>query len=306
MKVGVTGGAGFIGGHVVAELIARGHEVVAFDRRGRTVPGAETMLGSVTNNVDAHELAAHVDGIIHLAAVLGTQETALLPLPAVQTNVVGAVNIIDAARANGLPVVNICVGNHWMLNTYSTTKTCAERLFEQFRREGGLRVNQVRVVNAYGPGQSVAKPFGPARVRKIVASFAVRALCNAPLEVYGDGSQVSDCVYVADVARVLATALERAAGGHLFDRVVEVGPTDHHTVLEVAEMVRDLAGSRSEIRHLPMRPGEEPGARVTADVSSLALVGEDARTFVPLHDGLARSLRWFRENEGVAWSRVAG
>ena len=299
MRVGVTGGAGFIGQWVCRELFARGHVPVVFDR----VRERADFLGDVRDATAVHEFAAHVDGIIHLAAVLGTQETALLPGPAVDTNIGGAVNVIEAARVNGLPVVNICVGNHWMLNTYSTTKTCAERLFEQFRREAGLQVNQVRVVNAYGPGQSVARPYGSAKVRKIVPSFAVRAICGDDLEVYGDGLQVSDCVFVGDVARVLVKALEAAAAGRVFDRVVEVGPVEHRTVLQVAEMVRLLADSDSLIRHLPMRPGEEPGASVTADVSTLELVGEDPAGFTSLGNGLAETVAWFRDNEGVTWCR---
>lgn len=302
MKVGITGGQGFIGGHVIDALRARGHEPVIFDRRG-----APDFLGDVTNLSDVHELAAHVDGVIHLAAVLGTQETALHPRPAAETNIFGALNLIDAALANRVPVVNICVGNHWMLNTYSTTKTCAERLFAQFRKEAGLAVNQVRVVNAYGPRQSVAKPYGSAKVRKIVPSFACRALSGDPIEVYGDGGQVSDCVHVTDVARVLVKALERAADGHVFDATVEVGPTEHLTVLDIAKAVAHIAaahtGALVPIVHLPMRPGEEPGARVVADTSTLALVDEDPANFVSLADGLRDVVAWFAANEGVTWGR---
>lgn len=302
MKVGVTGGQGFIGSHVAAELVKRGHKPVIFDRRG-----TPDFLGDVTNLAHVHELAAHVDGVIHLAAVLGTQETALHPRPAAETNIFGALNLIDAALANRVPVVNICVGNHWMLNTYSTTKTCAERLFAQFRKEAGLAVNQVRVVNAYGPGQSVAKPYGSAKVRKIIPSFACRALVGDPIEVYGSGDQVSDCVHVTDVARVLVKALERAADGRVFDATVEVGPTEHLTVLEVAKAVQLIAhgytGRMAPIVHLPMRPGEEPGARVVADTSTLALVDEDPADFVTLADGLRDVVAWFAANEGVTWSR---
>lgn len=302
MKVGITGGQGFIGGHVAAELVKRGHEPIIFDRRG-----TPDFLGDVTNLAHVHELAAHVDGVIHLAAVLGTQETALHPRPAAETNIFGALNLIDAALANRVPVVNICVGNHWMLNTYSTTKTCAERLFAQFRKEAGLAVNQVRVVNAYGPRQSVAKPYGSAKVRKIIPSFACRALAGDPIEVYGSGDQVSDCVHVTDVARVLVKALERAADGHVFDATVEVGPTEHLTVLEVAKAVQLIAqghtGRMAPIVHLPMRPGEEPGARVVADTSTLTLVGEDPADFVTLADGLRGVVAWFAANEGVTWSR---
>lgn len=302
--VGVTGGQGFIGGHVCDELLRRGYRPVIFDRRMLPTPkGCDGFLGDVTDSTAVHELAAHVDGIIHLAAILGTQETVKTPGPAVATNITGALNVIDAASSNGVPVVNIAVGNWWMRNSYSTTKHCAERLFEQFRNEAGLAVNQVRVVNAYGPRQVAAKPYGPSKVRKIVTSFTCRALAGDPIEVYGDGLQVSDCVYVGDVASALVSALEHAADGDVFDRVVEVGPAEHHTVLDIARMVKAAAGSDSEIVHLPMRPGEEPGARVVADVSTLPLVGMSADGLVPLTEGLARTVEWFRAHEGVTWRR---
>ena len=131
----------------------------------------------------------------------------------------------------------------------------------------------------------------------------MRALCSDQIEVYGDGSQVSDCVFVGDVARVLVKAWEAASAGRVFDRVVEVGPVEHRTVLQVAELVRWWAGSDSPIMHLPMRPGEEPGASVTADVSTLGLVGEDPTGFVSLGNGLAETVGWFRANEGVTWHR---
>lgn len=302
MRVGITGGNGFIGGHVVSQLALAGHDPVIFDRHGDA-----DFLGDVTSDIDVLELAAHVDGIIHLAAVLGTQETALLPRPAAVTNILGAINVIEAARANAVPVVNICVGNHWMLNTYSTTKTAAERLFSQFRNEAALAVNQVRVVNAYGPGQSVAKPYGSARVRKIMPSFICRALSGHPIEVYGDGSQVSDCVHVSDVARILVAALEHAATGRIYPATVEVGPTEHATVQEVAELVRDEVAKHTghlvDIVNVAMRPGEEPGARVTADTSTLAHVDEHPDNFISLGDGIAGTVAWFAATEGTHWRR---
>jgi UDP-glucose 4-epimerase len=297
MKVGLTGGAGFIGSYVIEELTRRGHSVVVFDPRGRTVTPAEVMLGDVRDDVAVTELAAHVDGIIHLAAVLGTQETIRNPRPAVLSNVQGGLNVLEAATQYGLPVVNICVGNHWMNNSYSISKSTVERLGHMFRDERGTKLNQVRVVNAYGPRQSAAPPFGPAKVRKIMPAFICRALAGQPIEVYGDGEQVSDCVWVGDVARALVTALESAAGGTVFDRVVEVGPADHATVNEVAGIVAEEAeratGERVPIIHAPMRPGEQPGASVTADTSTLELVGMTVDDLVPLHEGISRTVRWF-------------
>jgi nucleoside-diphosphate-sugar epimerase len=301
MRIGVTGGQGFIGTYVCEELERRGHEPVVFDRRLVEGHGWEFMLGDVTDEVATMELGAHTDGIIHLAAMLGTQEWVYDPKPAAKVNIFGTLNVLESCKSNGIPMTYIAVGNHEMCNSYSTSKTAAERFCRQFADQG-MPVNIVRAVNAYGPRQSVAKPYGSARVRKVIPSFTCRALSGDPLEVYGDGLQVSDCVHVTDVARVLVTSLEKAADGHVFDVTVEVGPVAHHTVLDIARFVKNAAVSASPIVHLPMRPGEEPGAHVVADVSTLALVGEDPSRFVPLDRGLFETVAWFREHRGVTWA----
>lgn len=303
MKVGVTGGAGFIGGHVVDRLVELGYTPVVFDVRGRGHGDADVMLGDVRDAVAVTELAAHVDGIIHLAAVLGTQETIANPRPAVEVNGIGGANVLAAAHQYGLPLVNIAVGNHWMRNSYSTTKRMVERLLEQYQNEFGSPFASVRCVNAYGPRQGAAPPFAAGKVRKIVPSFTCRALSGMPVEVYGDGKQVSDCVYVGDVARALVATLEHCAAGATPKATVEVGPAVHADVLDIAERILVLTESTAGIVHLPMRPGEEPGARVTADPETLRMVGIDPASLVGLDAGLARTVEWFRANEGVTWRR---
>lgn len=306
MRVGVTGGAGFIGGHVVDVLLERGHEPVVFDhmgRRGHT--DVEVMLGDTRDDVAVTELAAHVEGVIHLASVLGTQETVANPRPAVMTNIISGMNVFEAAVQYGLPVVNIAVGNAGFSNPYSASKTCVETLGHMYVRDRGLALNQVRLVNAYGPRQSVAAPYGTSRVRKIMPSFVCRALTGAPVEVYGDGKQVSDMVWVRDGALALVLALEAAAAGTVVPHVLECGPEVHSTVRHVAGMVVDAArlpsGKRAEITHLPMRPGETPGAVVTCDPSTLAPIGMKTSDLKPLIDGVAETVAWYREHWLPGW-----
>lgn len=309
MKIGITGGSGFIGGHVAEQAIRMGHEVIIFDRTG-SLEGltgrllhektAGLFLGDVRDEVSMTELAAHVDGIIHLAACLGTQETILNPRPAANTNVTGGLNFLEAVAQYGIPGVYIGVGNHWMNNTYSISKTAVERFVHMFNKERGTRVNIVRLVNAYGIRQSVAPPFGPAKVRKITPAFICRALTGQDIEVYGDGEQVSDMVHVGDGARVLVRALEEAALGNVFPEPVEVGPATSRTVNEVANLVIETAVAmgypRVNLVHLPMRPGEIAGARVTADTATLRHVGEDVRNLIGLEEGIAHTLKWYAEN----------
>ncbi|KND45426.1 NAD-dependent epimerase/dehydratase family protein [Streptomyces stelliscabiei] len=312
MRIAVTGGAGFIGGHVVDELVARGHQPVIFDTAGRSAHGHPVRMGDVRDEVAMAELGAHVDGIIHLAACLGTQETIQNPRPATETNVKGGLNFLEAITQYKIPGVYIGVGNHWMNNTYSISKTTVERYVAMFNKERGTRCNIVRLVNAYGPRQSVAPPFGPAKVKKITPSFVCRALTGQPIEIYGDGEQVSDMVHVTDGAKALVTALEKAASGIVFEdndktpRPVEVGPADHRTVNEVAETVVKAAVALGydevPLAHTGwMRPGEVKGARVTADTSTLPLVDMSADTLVDLDAGIADVVAWYAENWLPKW-----
>jgi len=306
MRVGVTGGAGFIGGHVLDVLLERGHEPVAFDRLGRGQrDGVEVMLGDTRDDVSVTELAAHVDGIIHLASVLGTQETVHNPRPAVMTNVISGMNVFEAGVQYGLPVVNICVGNAGFSNPYSASKTCVETLGHMYVRDRGLALNQVRLVNAYGPRQSMAAPYGTSKVRKIAPAFIARALTGAPVQIYGDGKQVSDMVWVRDGALALVLALEAAAAGNVIPDVLECGPLDHHTVLEVAEAIlaeaEFLTGNRSPIEHLPMRPGETAGAYVTCDPETLGPIGMVPGDLKPLAAGIEETALWYAQHWLPTW-----
>lgn len=312
MKIGITGGAGFIGGYVVEAALAGGHDVMIFDRRGGLpeiglgiYPGAriERFMGDVTDPIAMTELAAHVDGIIHLAACLGTQETIKNPRPSAATNVLGGLNFLEACTQYDIPGVYIGVGNWWMENSYSISKHTIERYVRMFNNDRGARINVVRAVNAYGPRQSVAPPYGPAKVRKITPAFVCRALTGKPIEIYGDGTQVSDMVHVRDVARTLVAALERAADGSVLGDVVSVGPgpDDALTVNQIANIIRNVVQFRSgpiqpDVVHLPMRPGEVAGDRVSADPWTLRLVGIEPDTLIPFEIGIRETVEWFREN----------
>lgn len=297
MKVLVTGGMGFIGRYVVEELLENNHTPIIFDHHRRLAKeypdGVEVFQGDIMDDVAVTEAMAHCDSWIHLAAVLGTQETIKNPRPAAKSNLIGGLNILEAAAQYNLPGTYIAVGNHWMNNTYSITKTMIERFIDMYNRNRGTKVNIVRVVNAYGPRQLAAEPFGCGKVRKITPAFACRALLGHPIEVYGDGKQVSDMVYVGDVAKALVKATEKAVAGVVFPHPVEVGPSENMSVGEIAELINEIAGGKSEIVNLPMRPGENVGDRVTADNSTLALVEMDPQDLVPLREGMEKTVAYF-------------
>jgi UDP-glucose 4-epimerase len=307
MKIGVTGGQGFIGSHMRKELLSRGHQVVVFDRHPRTVmaQGEEFFLGDIRDETAVVELAAHVEGIVHLAAVLGTQETIANPRPSADTNVRGSLNVFEAANQYGLPVAYAGVGNAFMRDlgtgSYTISKTCAEDYARMFNAYRDGRISIVRPVNAYGPGQSVAAPYGTSRVRKIAPAFICRALTGAPIEVYGDGTQISDCVYVGDVARAFVQALEHTAAHGPTEKPVEVGPLESVTVNDVARLVAEEATRYTgrepvAIKHLPMRPGEVPNAVVSSDTTTLQQIGMTAADFVPLDEGIHHTVRYYAEH----------
>lgn len=295
MKVLVTGGAGFIGSYTVEKLIERGHTPVILDHfnRQEAYP-CQVILGNVRDDVAVTEAMAHVDGCIHLAAVLGTQETIINPRPAAQSNLMGGLNILEASVQYDIPVCYIGVGNHWMNNTYSITKTMIERFIDMYNSNRGTRVNIVRAMNAYGPRQRPVAPWGSSKVRKITPSFICRALSNMDIEIYGDGSQVSDMCWVGDVAHALVIGLEKAKDGILFETAVEVGPEQSSTVQGIATLIKKIANSESKIINLPMRPGEIPHAVVSADTSTLGLVGMHDEGLKDLQEGLEETINWFR------------
>jgi len=293
----VTGGTGFIGSYVVEELRSRGYEPIILDREQRkqvyTKIAQPVVFGDIKDSTLVTEAVAHVDGVIHLAGVLGTQETIENPLPAAETNILGGLNILQACAQYDVPLVNIAVGNYWMNNTYSITKNTIERFCDMYNRFRGSRMTVVRALNAYGPRQVPVPPYGPSRVRKIMPSFVCRALDGKPIEVYGDGEQIMDMIYVEDVAEILVKAWE------LTDQegaqpTIEAGTGRPTTVNDIAkEVARNVPGST--IEYLPMRPGEDKGSIVLADPDKVL---ELDHPLTSLENGVQVTVDYFRD-EGI-------
>ena len=284
-RILVTGGTGFIGQHVVANLKAKGHYPVILDRHYLPRdPTTETVMGSVTDRSAVDHAVSICDGVIHLAAVLGTQETIEEPGIAFEVNVRGSINVFQAVRHYGVPAVYITVGNYWMNNPYSISKHTAERLALMFNKECGTRIAVVRGYNAYGPGQKAAP------VRKIIPNFIIPALKGEELIVYGDGTQIMDMIYVEDIAEILVQSLltDRGWTGTMegYEEIVEAGTGRATTVHQIAQMVIGKVG-RGQIRLTPMRPGEPE--------QSVVLATPHSRNFVSLEDGLDRTIPYYAE-----------
>lgn len=238
MRVLVTGGAGWIGQATVRRLEALGHDPVVFD-----LPGAD-----IRDLARVDVAVADVEHVIHLAGVLGTHELFADPGLAVDVNVAGALNVIQAcaSREVGLTKITMPFVNP---SVYAATHHCSHRLAEAYRISRGLSVSYVRPYNAFGPGQA----WGIGHPQKIIPTFAVAALRGEPLPVWGDGSLPVDLVHVDDVARMLVDAMPHRGG-----RVFDAGTGVAWPVIGVARMVWELAGRAGDvpIRHLPPRAGE--------------------------------------------------
>jgi UDP-glucose 4-epimerase len=239
-RILVTGGAGFIGSAVRRHLDGLGWEMVSFDSPY-----------DVCNPRDVYDAVASVDGVIHLAGILGTEETIDAAGQLVHVNIGGALNVIEAAEHFDVPMVQIGTGHRGQLNTYAITKACAEDLALMRAKFRSSKVNVVRAFHAYGPGQKAPAPWGKATVRKIIPAFLCAALAGDPLVINGSGQQTIDLIHVDDVARSLVEGLE---GG--YGRTIEAGTGRPVTVLAAAHHVIAAVGSTSDITFQDMRDGE--------------------------------------------------
>lgn len=283
----VTGGGGFIGSRLVAYLRAAGWQVTILDQA----------LGDGRSTLDYGALAEAVRGadvVYHLAGVLGTTELNTQSGMAIDVNVGGTVNVLDACRDAGGTRVFLCTKPNDWLNTYSITKKAAEDFGRLYATCFDMDVRILRWLNVYGPGQK-AYP-----VRKAVPLMTLQALLGRPIEVFGSGNQPVDLIYVDDVAKVTVEYTSADRG----DAVVrDTGLSVRMSVNELAARIRAAAGSSSPIVHLPMRAGEDEGApieRLDRQTAAELLGLPDAP--MDLDEGLRRTVDYYAAlpNEEVA------
>lgn len=234
----VTGGAGFIGTAVRTVLTSRGEIVKSLDLKQGDVRDPDAVLAAVEG----------CDGVIHLAGVLGTHELFDTPRLAIDVNVHGTLNVLEACRTHRARYVGITMPQVFP-SIYTATKVAATRLASAYHHTHGLPVSHVRAFNAYGPGQH----HGPGHPQKIIPTFAVEAWAGRPIPIWGDGEQTVDLIHTDCLARMLVDALDH--GG---DVTFDGGSGVAWTVNEVADAVIQITGSTAGVHHLPMRRGEIP------------------------------------------------
>jgi len=265
MRVIVTGGAGFIGSHVVEALLARGDEAHVVDdlskgRRENVPPAATLHVRDVREPLDDLVLETGAQAIVHFAAQADVRVSVAEPVLDASINVMGTANVLEAARRVGARVVFASTGGAIYgecarpareddpclpLSPYGAAKLAGEGYLGAFARLYGTPHVVLRFGNVYGPRQD---PHGEAGV---VAIFLGRLLEGEQCKIFGDGSQARDYVYVGDVARATVAALDGEMDG-----VLNIGTGTATTVLELYDVCRSAAGSDAAPIHAAERPGE--------------------------------------------------
>ena len=289
MKNVLVIGLGFIGYHVVKQLLKEGFSVTVLERNPSKdffKIDYEIILGDVRDRNLISDVIMKFDGVINLAGILGTSETINNPFPLVDTNIIGALNVFEAIKSVDTKLVHITVGNHFMNNTYAITKSASERFALMYNREHRTKISVVRVLNAYGPYQKY-KP-----VKKMIPNFILKSLKGLPIEIYGTGNQIMDLIYVEDVAKILVNAL--TIHHNNYESIFEAGTCRKLCVKEIANMINQRTGNRKGLKFLPMRHGEPLDSVVIGDPKTLYSLNIKEDDLVALEEGLEKTIEWYK------------
>lgn len=310
-RVLVSGGAGFIGSHLVRAHLAAGDAVTVVDdlssgKRENLPDGVELVQADV-RSPEARALVATGGFTIlnHHAAQMDVRRSVEDPVYDAQVNVLGLLNLLEGAKAGGVKRVVFAssggtvygegavtptpeIAAKLPASPYGTAKLTSEYYLATFAQLFGLEAVALRYSNVYGPRQN---PHGEAGV---VAIFGRRMLLGEPVTIYGDGEQTRDLVYVEDVAAANVLAAERPLPplAALDTRAFNVGTGVETTVNRLAELLAAAVGRSSEIRRAPARPGEIQRSALDVSKAARELAWKPR---VPLAEGLKRTVRWIGE-----------
>ena len=305
-RILVTGGAGFLGSHLCERLLAAGHDVICVDNyftgRRKNIqhlldrPAFEVMRHDVT-----FPLYIEVDQIYNLACPASPIHYQHDPVQTTKTTIHGAINMLGLAKrvkarilqastseVYGDPAIHPQPEEYWgNVNPlgpracYDEGKRCAETLFFDYHRQHRLRIRVARIFNTYGPRMHPNDG-------RVVSNFIMQALKGQPITLYGDGLQTRSFCYCDDLldGMVRFMGLDGDVPGP-----INLGNPGEFTMIELAELVLRLTASRSKLIHLPL-PADDPKQRQPDIAKAKALL--DWQPKVPLEDGLARTIAYFR------------
>jgi UDP-glucuronate decarboxylase len=306
-RVMITGGAGFLGSHLSSRLIDEGYDVLCVDN---FYTGSKTNIRHLLNN-PKFELMRHdvtfplyveVDEIYNLACPASPVHYQFDPVQTTKTSVHGAINMLGLAKrikakifqastseVYGDPHVHPQREEYWgnvnpvgIRSCYDEGKRCAETLFFDYRRQHNLRVKVARIFNTYGPNMHPNDG-------RVVSNFIVQALRGEDITIYGDGSQTRSFCYVDDLIDGIVRLMQT---GDDFTGPVNIGNPGEFSILELAEKILSLTGSRSRIIR-KLLPADDPMQRCPDITLAKSELGWEPK--VPLDEGLKRTIAFFRQ-----------
>ena len=306
-RVLVTGGSGFIGSHLSKRLLDLGYDVLVADNYySSSRHNLQELLREPRFEIIRHDvtfpLYVEVDEIYHLACPASPVYYQRDPVQTTKTCVHGSINMLGLAKRLGArilltstsevygdPAVHPQSESYWgnvnpigIRSCYDEGKRAAETLFFDYHRQHGLEIKVARIFNTYGPKML-------ADDGRVVSNFIVQALRGEPLTVFGDGSQTRSFCYVDDMVDGLIALMNSPTE---VTGPVNLGNPGEFTMLELAKQVMDLTGSDCPIEHRPL-PADDPTRR-RPDISlAKELLGWEPT--IPLREGLARTVAYFRE-----------
>ena len=304
-RILVTGGAGFLGSHLCDRLIADGHDVLCVDNffSGRKA-NILHLLEQPTFELMRHDvtcpLHVEVDEIYNLACPASPVHYQFDPVQTTKTSVHGAINMLGLAKrlkarilqastseVYGDPEVHPQTESYWgrvnpigPRSCYDEGKRCAETLFFDYHRQHGLEIKVGRLFNTYGPRMNPNDG-------RVVSNFIVQALGNQPITLYGDGQQTRSFCYVDDLIKAFVRFMASPAD---FTGPVNLGNPGEFTIRELAELVVELTGSRSELVHKPL-PTDDPRQRRPDITLARERLGWEPS--IPLRGGLEQTIGYF-------------
>ncbi len=301
MRVIVTGGAGFIGSHLTDAFLARGEEVAVVDdlstgRLARLDDRAVLHKLSVTDPYQLGEVvkAVRPDLICHLAAQIDVRASVAHPAEDAQTNVIGTINVLEAARAVGARVLFCSTGGALYgrdapipsmedvlplpESPYGIAKHCAEQYVGLYNRLHETAHSVLRLANVYGPRQDPAGEAG------VVPIFCAQALAGSRPTIFGDGTQTRDYVYVGDTVRAFIAAADQWRPG-----TWNIGTGDEVSVLDLAGVISGVTGKPIDPLFAPARPGELQRSALAVERAARDL---GWRASIELPEGVRRVCEW--------------
>jgi UDP-glucose 4-epimerase len=282
----VTGGSGFLGSYLVEALLSKGCDVTILDLEGPAhTPEVTFVRGSVLDAQVVRTVVERAKVVFHLAGLIGTYETMERARLAAEVNIIGTLNVLDAAREHRAPVLYVGKPDYGR-NPYTITKVAAEQFSLMYRDQFGMDVRAVRCFDVYGPRQ----PTESAGYKKALPSFILNAIQNRPLTIYGSGTQVTDYIHARDAAEAIVAVCDSEFSS---PGPVDIGNGHEFSVNFVAREVIRLSDSASQLQYVNRYQHPGAGGKTCADLTTL----QDTIKFrpkVPFEQGIRETIEFYR------------